>query len=74
MGVSAALVISSVFFGLIHVSSSLFNGNINDFVYLILYAGIGLILGYAYERSDTIIVSVGIHAGNNLFSFIMMMI
>ena len=45
-----------------------------DFVYLILYAGIGLILGYAYERSDTIIVSVGIHAGNNLFSFIMMMI
>lgn len=74
MGVSAALIISSVFFGLIHVSSSLFNGNINDFVYLILYAGIGLILGYAYERSDTIIVSVGIHAGNNLFSFIMMMI
>lgn len=74
LGKNAALVISSLFFGFIHVSSSLFGGNFNDLVYLILYAGIGAILGYAYERSQTIVVSVGIHAGNNLFSFILMML
>lgn len=74
LGVVAALVISSILFGMIHVSSSLFSGDLNDLVYLILYAGIGAILGYAYERSQTIIVSVGIHAGNNLFSFILMML
>lgn len=74
LGVIAALVISSILFGMIHVSSSLFSGDLNDLVYLILYAGIGAILGYAYERSQTIIVPVGIHAGNNLFSFILMML
>ena len=74
IGVVAALIISSLFFGLIHVSNALLSGDFNDLIYLILYAGIGFILGYAYERSDTIVVPIGIHAGNNLFSFIMMML
>lgn len=71
-GFLPAMIISSFAFGFIHVMSSLFSGNFMDFAYLLVYAGIGVILAYSYEKSGSVVVSVGIHAGNNLVAFLSM--
>lgn len=73
-GYIPALLISSFLFGFIHVMNSFTLGNFSDLAYLLVYAGVGLILGIAYEKSDSVLVSIGIHAGNNLFAFLLMLI
>lgn len=73
-GFLPAMLISSIAFGLIHVMNSLFSGNFIDFAYLLVYAGIGMILAYAYEKSGTVLVSTGIHAGNNFVAFLSMIL
>lgn len=73
-GFIPAMIISSLAFGMIHVMSSLFTGNFIDFAYLLVYAGIGMILAYAYEKSGSVLVSVGIHAGNNFVAFLSMIL
>ena len=73
-GFIPAMLISSLAFGMIHVMRSLFTGNFIDFAYLLVYAGIGMILAYAYEKSGSVLVSVGIHAGNNFVAFLSMIL
>ena len=68
-----AMLISSLLFGFIHVSDSLLTGQYQDLIYLLVYSGLGLVLSYSYEKSNSIVVSMGIHLGNNLIAFLVMM-
>lgn len=61
-----AAIISSIAFGSIHVMDSIITGNFMDLPYLILYAVIGMIFAYAYEKSNSVCTSVGIHMINNV--------
>lgn len=61
-----SMLISSFLFGFIHVMNSLFIGNFNDLIYLFLYMGLGMILSKSYEKSNSLLVSIGVHMGNNL--------
>lgn len=67
-----AAIISSAFFASIHFVDALFTGNFNDLSYLIVYTGIGIVLAYAYEKSDSIMVSGSVHFLNNALSMITM--
>ncbi len=69
-----ALFISAFLFGFIHVSTSLFLGDFNDFIYLFLYGGIGLIFIVAYEYNDSIWACILLHAAYNLFALSMSLI
>lgn len=53
--------ISSILFGLIHVSSSLILGNWLDFTYLILYAGLGLLFCCTYEYNKSVLACILMH-------------
>ncbi len=67
---SWAMLISSFLFGFIHIMDSLIEGNFTDVTYLFLYTGIGLVLAYGYEKSNSIIVSTGVHMCNNILAIL----
>lgn len=67
-----AVLVSSFAFGFIHVSSSIFTGNISDLIYLFLYGGIGLIFVVAYEYNDSIWACILLHGAYNLFALMSM--
>lgn len=69
-----AAIISSLLFGSIHVLDSLMSGNYIDCIYLFLYAGIGMILAYAYEKTNSVCTSVAVHAMNNVVVTILMLV
>lgn len=66
-------LVSSLLFGAIHVSNSLMTGNYLDVVNIVVYAGMGIILAYAYECSDSIYVPLGVHFFNNFISMSMLL-
>lgn len=66
--------LSSLLFGSIHIIDSLFSGNFVDVCYVIVYAGIGLVLAYGYEKSSSVFVPCFAHALNNIISIILMFI
>jgi membrane protease YdiL (CAAX protease family) len=55
------IVLSSFVFGFVHVALAL------DFEQIFYYAGLGLILGYFYDRTGNIIIPIGIHLLHNGF-------
>ncbi len=65
-----SMLISSFLFGFIHVMESLFTGNFNDLVYLFLYMGLGMVLSKSYEKTHSLLVSIGVHMGNNFLGLI----
>ena len=67
-------LLSSLLFGSIHIMDSLFSGNFVDVSYVIVYAGIGFVLAYGYEKSSSVFVPCIAHALNNLISIILMFI
>lgn len=67
-------MVSSLIFGSIHLMSSIANMQWTDLVYIFLYGGMGYILAYNYEKSESIFVPIGIHFANNLFAFLMMLL
>lgn len=69
--VSAALL-SAACFGAIHILDSLFTLNLQDMAYFFVYAGMGFVFAYCYERYHTIMVSCGVHVLNNLIAFALM--
>lgn len=62
--------VSSLAFGFIHVSDSLFALQFYDVWYIIVYAGIGFFLARAYEKTNTMIGSMFLHFLNNLLAII----
>ena len=57
IGFWATAIISSILFGSIHIVDSL-AGNLVDVSYLLVYAGIGMVLAYGYEKSSSCLVPV----------------
>ena len=68
-----AMMISSLLFGFIHVLDSVLAGNYSDLIFLLIYTGLGFVLSYSYEKTNSIYVSMAIHLGNNLIAFFAMM-
>lgn len=66
------LWISSLLFGWIHVMDSLFMNGVSELGYWFIYTMIGLVLGYSYQRSQSFIVCILIHAINNIVACIIM--
>lgn len=66
----SSLLLSSLLFGFIHVMDSLLAGNFTDVTYLLLYTGIGMVLAYGYEKSNSIVVSTGVHMCNNILAIL----
>lgn len=62
-----AAIVSALLFGFVHVQSSLFAGDFQDLIYIILYGSLGFILAYAYEYNKSIMASITIHV---LYNFI----
>lgn len=58
-------IVSSLIFGAIHLISSVASMQWMDLIYIFLYGGMGYILAYNYEKSGSILVTIGIHFGNN---------
>ena len=65
-------LVSAFAFGGIHVMDSLCIGQYTDLVYIIVYGGIGLFNAWYYERYGGIFASAGVHALNNLVSYLLM--
>ena len=74
IGFWAAAIISSILFGSIHIVDSLLAGNLVDVSYLLVYAGIGMVLAYGYEKSSSCLVPGMVHAGNNIISMLFMLL
>lgn len=68
-----AAFISSLLFGSIHIIDSLLSGNFIDTSYLVVYAGMGFVMAYGYEKSNSLLVPLGIHFLNNLIVMLMML-
>ncbi len=69
-----AILLSSFLFGLIHVISSLLIGNFADCIYIIQYMAMGGALGYVYYRHQNIWYSIGVHAIQNTFSTVIVIL
>ncbi|MDR2828381.1 MAG: CPBP family intramembrane metalloprotease [Acholeplasmatales bacterium] len=67
------LIISSILFGLIHVTTELFSGDYKSLLFNgVSYIGTGLIFGYIYIRNDkNIWVNILAHAGYNFIAMIL---
>ena len=74
LGFFASGAISAACFGLIHVLSSVTNGNLIDISYLLVYAGIGFLLAYTMEKTKTIYACMLVHAICNLVSLMVIYI
>lgn len=72
MGFVPSAFISGLFFGGIHVMSSFITFQFTDLVYLLVYGGLGFFFCYCYEKKNSIVSSVGVHALNNLISFMLL--
>ncbi|XMB87357.1 type II CAAX endopeptidase family protein [Mycoplasmatota bacterium WC44] len=59
------ILISSFFFGFIHVTSG-------DFVYLPMYFSLGIILAYSYSKTNNIFVAILGHSIYNLVTILLM--
>lgn len=67
-----AAIVSGGMFGLMHVFSSLIEGNLADFTYIILYALLGMIFSKMYEDTHSIYVPIVGHAFYNGLSVLAM--
>jgi membrane protease YdiL (CAAX protease family) len=69
-GPTAAVVIASLLFGLVHWLALIGTGS-GRLVYVLIAALLGLFLGAAYERTKSLLVPVVIHAGYNIVGHLM---
>lgn len=69
-----AIIVSSILFGSIHFVDTLLIGDFSDIIYLFVYAGLGVVLAFSYEKSNSILVPFGIHFLNNAISMIAMLL
>ena len=65
-----ANTVSALLFGFVHVSAAFQSGNLKDLAYIIVYAGLGMFLNDAYEKSGSLYTAISIHMFINLFSVV----
>lgn len=65
-GIWTGALISGIIFGTMHIIASMTSGNWLNLLYLIDYGSSGIILAYAFSRTDSIWTSIIIHACFNL--------
>lgn len=63
------VILSGLIFGGVHVINGL--SSISDLLYLIPYCTPGFVLAYAYQKTDNIMVSMGIHFMHNFILIIL---
>lgn len=68
------VVVSSLFFGFVHIYQALFAGDVSQLYYLIQYGGMGLVLAWVYVTRRNILSAVFVHLLNNAVSIAMMWI
>ena len=68
------IVISSVLFGFMHVAGEIFAGNMEELIYILPYAGMGLVFGILYHKSDSVFCSMMLHLLNNAISMLLLVI
>ncbi len=61
-----ALIFTSLFFGALHAGTSTVKDD--GYITIIYFIGMGVVLGYMAMKSKSIVVPLGMHIGNNLFS------
>lgn len=69
-----ALFLSSSIFGFLHVFNALVARNFIEIFAGFAYVAIGLVLGYAYYKTNNILICIGIHFINNFVSFLSMIL
>lgn len=68
-----ALFLSSGIFGFLHVLNALISQNYIEIFAGLAYVAIGLVLGYAYFKTNNILICIGVHFVNNFVSFVSML-
>ena len=68
----AFLVISSVFFGAMHITFDI--ANPMELLYIFSYSISGLALAYNYEKTDNLVSTIAMHMINNFFSVVLSII
>ena len=63
-----AYIVSSFVFGFVHVSASVFAGNVGEMIQMIPYALMGLVLAFIFDQQDNICASILTHMTNNAIS------
>lgn len=69
-GFLCSSIISSILFGLIHVSTVFTSGNFIDIIYLFLYTGIGFLFCGTYEYNKSIWACVILHVLYNAYTIL----
>ncbi len=62
--------ISAFVFGFIHVMGSFFAGDYRDCLFIFVYGGLGIVLAYVCDRTDSIYCSILLHMLNNAISLL----
>ncbi len=63
-------LVSAFVFGFIHVMGSFFAGDYRDCLFIFVYGGLGMVLAYVYDRTDSIYCSILLHMLNNAISLL----
>ncbi len=69
---AVTLILSSILFGFIHVSTAFQTGNLEDLYFLIVYVPLGFVLGISYIKTEKLIYPILIHALYNGLSVLVM--
>lgn len=64
------LLTSALVFGYIHIAQSLTFGNFHELWFILLYGGLGFVLGLSYVKTKTIMTPIVVHAMYNLVGFL----
>lgn len=68
------MVVSSLFFGFVHVYQALLAGDVSQLYYLIQYGGMGLVLAWVYVIRRNILSAIFVHLLNNAISMVILWI
>lgn len=68
-----SLVASSFLFGFIHIMSSLLNGVYYELLFILVYGGLGFVLGLSYLKSKTIFMPILVHMLYNFVSYLVLL-
>ncbi len=60
-GLIFGLIISSLYFGFVHIDQALYAGNYIELIWLIYYGGAGLVFGLVYVYNKNIIPAILLH-------------
>ena len=64
------LFISSFVFGFVHISGAIAMGNFQEMWFILIYGGLGAVLGLSYVRTKSIMTPIVVHALYNLMGFL----